>query len=115
MRRENWILVRTFAPSVGLFAGALLLLLPTMGSGEGGLWSGVGSALAWLSLACASLGLVSLMLNGFRLWQWERGSGPSCFICSGPLGRQRDGRRDRGGPYRRCLACGKANNHRHYS
>lgn len=49
----------------------------------------------------------------WRLLRWERGLGPMCHLCGGPLGRVRDGVRDRG-DYRRCLACGKAVNNRHY-
>jgi hypothetical protein len=66
--------------------------------------------LRWTPIAMLGWGLLLVGHAVYRLWRWQRGEGLFCD-CGGLLGREIDGRH---GPYRRCLACGRNLNQRHY-
>lgn len=114
MRREAWMAVRAYGPAVVLIAGALPLLTLLGAAQTSPIAAGL---IGILRLASYATGMVAVWLIGtatYRLWRWERGEGPSCVTCDGPLGHERIGRPSRGGAFRRCYACGKAVNNRHY-
>jgi hypothetical protein len=114
MGRERWIFLRAYAPAVSLFGLAVLVMLLLGGLPAIPLLAGMVDVLRWVPIAMAGWASVLVCSASYRLWQWQRGDGPSCMACAGPLGHERQGRADRGGAFRSCYACGKAVNHRHY-
>lgn len=68
--------------------------------------------LRWVPL----FGVVFSMIYGgwitLRLWQAERGLGPLCPRCGGPLGAEKYAPYS---PHRTCLVCGEHANERHYN
>ena len=65
----------------------------------------------WVANAGFGGAAVLLAAFGWRLHQWERGDGPDCQCCGGPLGRLREGKVYFGkqlSDYRRCYNCGRA-------
>jgi hypothetical protein len=114
MSREVWIALRAFGPAIVPFVMALAFLVPLGATRASPM---VAAIFDILRLASLATGVVAAWLIGaaaYRLWRWERGDGPSCIMCDGPLGHERIGRSNRGGAFRRCYACGKAVNNRHY-
>lgn len=114
MNRERWTLVRAYRPAITLFGLALLVTVSLDNLGDISLATGVSHALYWAPVPLIGGALLLLSAASYRLWRWERGKGPSCVTCGGPLGHEHEGRASRGGAFRRCYACGKAINHRHY-
>ena len=115
MDRSAWMLVRACLPGAVLFAGALVSAALLAGLNRGPLAAGLFDMLRWVPIAMAGVGFLLLGAASYRLWRWERGIGPSCATCGGPLGHEREGRANRGGAFRRCYACGKAVNYRYYA
>lgn len=114
MNRECWMLVRAYWPTVALFGLAFLMTVTLDSPGNSSLVTGVFSVLYWAPIILIGGAFLLLSAASYRLWRWERGEGPSCMTCAGPLGHEREGRANRGGAFRRCYACGKAVNHRYY-
>lgn len=114
MGREGWILLRAYLPAVAIFVMALLITIPLGGLRYSPLAGGIFSVLRWVPVAMISVAFLLFGSASYRLWQWQRGNGPSCVTCGGPLGREREGRANRGGAFRCCYACGKNVNHRRY-
>jgi hypothetical protein len=114
MDRQGWMLVRAYLPAVVLFVCALLMMQPLGGLRDSAIGAGFFNVFRWVPVAMAGGAFLMFGAATFRLLQWERGVGPSCVTCDGPLGPERDGRASRGGAYRQCYACGKNVNHRHY-
>jgi hypothetical protein len=114
MGKENWILLRGYAPAVALFGVALLMMLLFGGLPAGPLPTKPIDMLRWAPVAIAGGSFLQFGVISYRLRRWERGDGLCCITCGGPLGHERKGHTDRGGAFRRCYACGKAVNHRHY-
>lgn len=114
MDRWDWMAVRAYAPSVValLFAAVSMFMLSRLPDSP--MAQGLVQAFRWVPL----LGLVAatglFVAPTYRLVQWHRGVGPRCPTCGGPLGHERTGYASRGGDYRRCYACSKPVNHRHY-
>jgi hypothetical protein len=114
MDRWDWMTVRAYVPA----ACALLVAFVSMGAVAGlqeNQYSAAFMPLArWVPLLAFAGSVVLSGIATWRLVRWHRGNGPMCDRCQGPLGRERDGRADRGGAYRQCLGCGDNVNHRHY-
>ena len=114
MDRWTWVVIRAYWPAVvmlviAVVSAALLSSLPTSP-----LLAGVAVLGRWVPLL-ALAATVGLWLGPtYRLVQWERGKGPECPRCLGPLGHERAGYASRGGAYRQCYMCGDNVNHRHY-
>lgn len=114
MDRQGWMLVRAYLPAIVLFVCALLVMQPIGGLRDSALGAGFFNVFRWVAVGMVGWALLLASTASYRLWRWERGHGPSCVFCGGPLGHERDGRDSRGGAYRQCYACGKNVNHRHY-
>lgn len=114
MSRESWMLLRAYWPAVALFGLALLVTVPLGGLRESPITAGLFDVLRWVPVAMAGGALLMFGTASYRLWRWGRGDGPACVTCGGPLGHERQGRVNRGGEFRRCYACGKNVNRRHY-
>jgi hypothetical protein len=113
MDRQSWMLLRAYFPAAVLLGLAFFVTVWFSGAQSRWLIGTVG-LLYWVPFAIAIAALAMFVMVSVRLWRWERGDGPSCVVCGGPLGGERSGRADRGGAFRRCYACGKAVNHRYY-
>jgi hypothetical protein len=114
MGREGWIFLRAYAHAVALLGLAVLVMVLLGGLRAIPLLAGMFDVLRWVPIAIAGGACLLVCGASYRLWRWQRGDGPSCASCGGPLGHERQGRADRGGVFRACYACGKAVNHRHY-
>jgi hypothetical protein len=114
MNQQQWMLVRAYWPAVALFSLALLMTVPLDSLPDSSLATSMVSALYCVPATLVGGALLLFSTASYRLWRWERGDGPSCVACGGPLGHEHEGRANRGGAFRRCYACGKAINHRHY-
>lgn len=114
MDRSDWMAVRAYAPSVValLFAAVSMFMLARLPDSP--MAQGLVQGFRWVPL----LGLVAatalFVAPTYRLVQWHRGVGPRCPACDGSLGHEHTGHARMGGAYRRCYACSKAVNHRHY-
>jgi hypothetical protein len=109
----NWNRVGLRAYSRAVFALVLAVVSMMVVSG----WqpspslAGVAQAARWVPwvLLAATLGLAATPT--YWLLRWERGHGPACPSCGGPLGHEKAGYANRGGAFRRCYGCGTAVNH----
>lgn len=112
MERWTWMALRAYSPSFAALALAFALTWIASGWQDHPLLSPLTSVLGAvpLGLLVAAIGLGAY--TSYRLWRWEQGQGFICE-CGGMLGRERPGIRD-WGRYRRCFACGRNVNHRHY-
>lgn len=112
MDRWGWMALRAYVPAAFALVAGLVSAWVVSHLPAGSLIAGMLAPLRWVA-PIAFLAAVGLsLLATYRLLQWERGSAPTCH-CGGLLGRERPGIRGRG-DYRRCLACGRAVNQRHY-
>lgn len=114
MDRWSWVAVRAYGPAaftllVTVVSGAVLSAWQT-----NPLLAGFVAVLRWGPLLALAATFALLVAPTYRLLRWQRGEGPDCPRCSGPLGHERLGHANRGGAYRRCYACGSDVNHRHY-
>lgn len=87
---------------------AMAVLAPLKGSA---LTVGMFDVLRWVPLAGLGFALLYGGWVTYRLVQAERGDGPLCPRCGGPLGFEKC---EPYSPHRTCLACGKHANGRHY-
>ena len=87
---------------------AMAVLAPLRGSS---LTAGMFDVLRWVPLAGMGFALLYGGWVTYRLVQAERGEGPLCPRCGGPLGIEKH---EPYSPHRTCLACGKHANERHY-
>lgn len=114
MDRWDWMAIRAYAPAVAALLFAVVSMFMLSRVPDSPMAQGLVQGFGWVPL----LGLVAatglFVAPTYRLVQWHRGMGPSCPVCSGPLGHKHTGRARMGGAYRRCYGCGKAVNHRHY-
>ncbi len=106
--------VRAYAPAVVVLVLAILIKAVVAPLDANPLAGGVVSVMRWLPIAGLGWALLLAAMASYRIWRWDRGESPACVACSGPLGGEQLGRANRGGAFRRCYACGKAVNHRHY-
>jgi hypothetical protein len=108
------MLLRAYRPSLALIGLALIVMVALAGLRDSPLAEGLLEVLRWAPVAIAGAALLLLGAATYRLRRWERGEGPACVTCGGPLGGEHEGRANRGGAFRRCYSCGKAVNNRHY-
>lgn len=116
MSRAEMILIRGYAPSTVPLVGAVFVLAWLRFVPASPLTDGIISLVSWapLLLLLLAIGIALAASATVRIARWRNGVGPACTSCGGPLGAEREGRPHRGGHFRRCYACGKAVNHRHY-
>lgn len=108
----TWMMARMYAPAMGALALGLLLMLPLGMIRESQLLSGV-YAVARLAPALAIVASVIFgLVATVRLWRWDQGRSLLVCECGGLLGRERPGRF---GAYRKCLACNRNVNEKHYT
>lgn len=108
------MLLRAYAPAAAMLLAAALVEVFLGELAAGPLVAPVINVLRWAFIAMAGGATLLLVSASYRLWRWWRGDGAPCTACGGPLGREQQGRPDRGGAYRRCYTCGKAVNHVNY-
>lgn len=113
MGRENWVVIRAYLPAALWIAMALLAIGVLSGMRDIPYASTLITTLRWVPAGMLAWAVILAGGATYRLWQWERGIGPSCNHCASPLGHERPGVRGRG-VYRRCLGCGINVNHKHY-
>ncbi|SDX70529.1 hypothetical protein [Lysobacter enzymogenes] len=114
MDRWNWVMVRAFGPAAVALLVAMLTMAILSHWQATPLLAELMVVGRWIPLLALVASLWLLLAPIYRLWQWQRGKGPNCPRCDGPLGYERAGYASRGGAYRRCYACGDNVNHRHY-
>lgn len=114
MDRWNWVAVRAYGPAACALLVAAISIAVLSRWQASPLLAGFVAVGRWVPpmALVATLGL--LVAPTYRLVRWQRGEGPDCPRCGGPLGHERVGYASRGGAYRRCYACGDNVNHRHY-
>ncbi|GAB3097185.1 hypothetical protein [Lysobacter terrae] len=112
MDRWGWMALRAYVPTGFALIVGLVSAWAVSGLPADSVIAGMLAPLQWVS-PIAFLAAVGLsLLATYRLLQWERGNAITCD-CGGLLGRERPGIKGRG-DYRKCLACGRFVNHRHY-
>ena len=111
---DRWTLmaVRMYLPAAAVLLLSLALTFPVASMQGHAILGGIARIAWWGTGAGMVLGAVMAVFATFRLWRWERGNDPVTCDCGGLLGRERGGRY---GLYRKCLACGRNVNERHYS
>ena len=114
MDRWNWMAIRAYSPSVVALLFAAVSMFMLSGLPVSPLAQGLAQGVRWAPLLGLVVATGLFVATTYSLVQWHRGAGLSCPTCGGPLGHERTGYASRGGAYRRCYACGKAVNHRHY-
>lgn len=114
MDRWNWVAVRAFCPAAAALLVAVISMAILSRWQASPLLAGLMVVGRWVPLLALAASLGLALASTYRLWRWQRGEGPSCPRCGGPLGHERAGYASRGGAYRRCYACGGNVNHRHY-
>lgn len=114
MDQWNAVGMRAFGPAVIvlLITGLLMVVLSNVPANL--FLAGFAAIVRWVPLVALAAMAWLVVAPAYRLWRWQRGEGPSCPHCSGPLGHERAGYSSRGGAFRRCYACGGNINHRHY-
>lgn len=111
MDRWTGMAIRMYAPAFGLLAASMLATFAIEGIRQSALLAGVYQAAQWLPLIGFGVGALWMLITSFRLWRWNRGESTDVCECGGLLGRERDGRY---GAYRKCLACTRNINERHW-
>lgn len=114
MGRENWMFVRAYGPAIMVLVVAVLVKVVVARMEASPLAGDLIELMHWLPTAIFGCALLVAGPPSYRLLRWMRGQVPVCIACHGPLGGEQEGRANRGGAFRRCYACGKAVNHRHY-
>jgi hypothetical protein len=110
MGRFHWMFLKAILHGMGWMTAACLVAWWTSRLLDNPTTTGVAHALNLGSLAMLGWGALLVLVAFYNLWRWQRGDGPICE-CGGLLGFERDGRY---GPYRKCLACSRNVNERHY-
>lgn len=110
MDREDVMFWKAILPGMAWLLAGVAAAWTLSGLPDSPLTAGLFSTLRWGPLLMAGWGLLQLAAGGYRVWQWHRGEGLLCE-CGGMLGSERDGR---WGRYRKCMACGRNVNCRHY-
>ena len=110
MDRFEWMGIRAFLPGTFCMLASLAAICLLSGLQDSPYTAGLWGVFRLVSVAVFGFGLLLTAHATYRMWRWQRGEGLLCS-CGGLLGREIDGRY---GPYRRCLACGRNVNERHY-
>lgn len=103
--------LRIYWPAISITIVTVVVSLVLAQIGENRLAFTMFPFLHWVPVIGLGLASGCALWVTFRLHQAERGVGLMCPTCCGPLGIERDGRY---GNYRKCLACGRNANERHY-
>lgn len=103
--------VRLIAPGLLLMFGALIAQVIANRFATTPLLAGVQQGVQLLSLGMMAVGSIWMLYGGWRMWRWGSGAVSTECQCGGLLGRERSGRY---GAYRRCLACSRNVNERHW-
>lgn len=99
-------------PAIVATVASVLMMAVLAPLRSGPLTSGMFDILRWAPLASWGFALLYGSWVTYRLVKAERGDGPLCPRCGGPLGIEKYR------PYshhRTCLTCGKHANERHYN
>jgi hypothetical protein len=110
MDRFEWMGIKAILPGALCMLASLAAVWLLSGLQDSPYTAGLAGGLRLVSAAMLALGFLLLGHAVYRLWRWQRGEGLLCD-CGGLLGREIDGLY---GPYRRCLACNRNVNERHY-
>lgn len=107
MDRWDRLMIRLAVPPVGLMVAGTVIALQLKKVGAASFagtpaLQGIGALAPWVFGGFTAAALLFLADRSWRLWRFERGKGPACRYCHGPLGPERRGRRDM---IRRCLLC----------
>lgn len=102
-----WMYVR----ALGLLAASMLASFAVEGLQQSTLLADMYQTAQWLPVIGFCVGALWMLITSFRLWRWNRGESADVCECGGLLGRERDGRY---GAYRKCLACSRNINERHW-
>jgi hypothetical protein len=113
MDRWDWMYVRAYAPAVGALVIAVIGAKVAATLQGHPLLVGLADTAKWIPVGALAVAALLTTWTTYRIWQAHNGRGLLCE-CGGLLGREQPGRADRGGPFRRCLACTRRINHRHY-
>ena len=111
MTRLDWMFLKVCVSAGVVAIGTFGVALKLKGLQESPLLPGIAVCAPWVALVGFGAALMMVAAPTWRLWRWERGEGPMCHRCGGPLGHEIDGRY---GLYRRCLACDCASAARYY-
>lgn len=114
MDRTTWMLISAYLPVAALYAISLLILFAVPDVDPSSLVAPIVNIFRLGSFLAMCGGTLLLLVVSYRLWLWERGDGPACPNCGGPLGGEKIGIRGRGN-YRVCFQCNKNVNERFYS
>lgn len=114
MDRWNWVAVRAYGPAAFALLVAVVAVAVLSRWQANPMLAGFVVVGRWVPLLALAATFGLLVAPTYRLVQWQRGQGPGCPRCGGPLGHERIGHTRMGGAYRRCYACGDNVNHRHY-
>lgn len=112
MTRLDWMYLKACLPAGVVAVGAFVIALKLKDLQGSPAFAAIGAWAPWVALAGFGVALAMVAAPTWRLWRWERGEGPMCRRCGGPMGHEIDGRY---GPYRRCLACSSNTAARYYS
>ncbi|GAA5007321.1 hypothetical protein GCM10025793_16810 [Lysobacter lycopersici] len=114
MDRMTWAVARGYMPAAFALAVAVVSMFVVAGLQSSPYLAGLVPLARWVPLAALAAAMGLWAVRTWGLWRWQQGAAAGCCVCGGPLGFERVGRTDRGGAYRRCLACRTNVNHRHY-
>ena len=110
MDRLKWMGIKIIFPGAFWLLASLAAIWLLFGLQTSQYTAGLWDTLRWVPVAMLGWGLLLIGHAMYRLWRWQRGEELVCD-CGGLLGRETNGRY---GPYRRCLACSRNVNERHY-
>lgn len=112
MDRWAWMIVRMYAPATGALVMGLLLMLPLGTIRESQLLAGIYALARWAPALAIAASVILGLIATVRLWRWDQGRSQRVCECGGLVGRERSGRF---GAYRKCLACNRNVNEKHYT
>ena len=108
----DWIrTARAFAPAIFAILAMVIGVGLVTNIGKVEILAGIVPIARWILIAPLLYALFHIGWVMHRFRQAERGVGPLCRTCHGPLGRERLGRY---GAYRKCLACWNNTSNRYY-
>lgn len=109
----DWFkILRAYWPAIVAVMIALLAMTVLTPMRENTSTAGIFDMLRWAPLAGMGFAFLYGGWVTYRLIQAERGNGPICPRCGGPLGGEKQTPYS---PHRTCLTCGKHANERHYT
>jgi len=103
--------IRAYWPAIAATVLSFLAMVVLAPLGDSPLTAGIFDVLLLGPLAGLGFALLYGGWVTYRLIQAERGDGPLCPRCGGPMGIEKY---EPYSPHRTCLICGKHANERHY-